>query len=42
MSDDRRSPLHAAHVGLGSKMVPFGGWEMPLSYGDGTLAEHTA
>jgi aminomethyltransferase len=23
-------------------MVPFGGWEMPLSYGEGTLAEHRA
>ena len=42
MSDDRRSPLHDAHVALGAKMVPFGGWEMPLSYGDGTLAEHAA
>lgn len=42
MSDDRRSPLHNAHVELGAKLVPFGGWEMPLSYGDGTLAEHQA
>src|SRR4051794_36848973 len=23
-------------------MVPFGGWDMPLSYGEGTLAEHRA
>jgi aminomethyltransferase len=23
-------------------MVPFGGWEMPLSYAEGTIAEHTA
>ena len=23
-------------------MVPFGGWEMPLSYPDGTIAEHLA
>jgi len=23
-------------------MVPFGGWEMPLSYSDGTIAEHLA
>lgn len=23
-------------------MVPFGGWEMPLAYGSGTLAEHMA
>ena len=26
----------------GPSMVPFGGWEMPLSYPDGTLAEHRA
>ena len=42
MTDDRRSPLHDAHLGLDAKMVPFGGWEMPLSYPDGTLAEHLA
>jgi aminomethyltransferase len=42
VSNDRRSPLHDAHVALGAKMVPFGGWEMPLSYADGTLAEHSA
>ncbi|HUS62401.1 MAG TPA: glycine cleavage system aminomethyltransferase GcvT [Acidimicrobiales bacterium] len=38
---DRRSPLDAAHRSLGAKMVPFGGWEMPLSY-CGTIAEHLA
>src|SRR6202034_4548865 len=38
----RRSPLHSAHVALGAKMVPFGGWEMPLAYPDGTVAEHRA
>lgn len=37
---DRRSPLDAAHRALGAKMVPFAGWEMPLSYPSGTLAEH--
>jgi aminomethyltransferase len=42
VSNDRRSPLHEAHVALGAKLVPFGGWEMPLSYADGTLAEHAA
>jgi len=36
------SPLDAAHRALGAKMVPFGGWEMPLSYPAGTLAEHRA
>jgi aminomethyltransferase len=38
----RTSPLHAAHVALGAKMVPFGGWEMPLAYPWGTVAEHKA
>ncbi len=38
----RTSPLDAAHRALGAKMVPFGGWEMPLSYPSGTLAEHRA
>ncbi|MSO86784.1 MAG: glycine cleavage system aminomethyltransferase GcvT [Acidimicrobiia bacterium] len=40
--DPRTSPLDAAHRALGAKMVPFGGWDMPLSYGEGTLAEHRA
>jgi aminomethyltransferase len=39
---DRHSPLDAEHRALGAKMVPFGGWEMPLSYPSGTLAEHHA
>lgn len=38
----RSSPLDAAHRALGAKMVPFGGWDMPLSYADGTIAEHKA
>lgn len=38
----RRSPLHALHVAAGAKLVPFGGWEMPLSYTTGTVAEHLA
>ena len=37
---ERFSPLDAAHRALGAKMVPFSGWEMPLSYPTGTLAEH--
>jgi aminomethyltransferase len=35
-------PLLDAHVGLGAKLSPFGGWEMPLQYPSGTLAEHKA
>ena len=42
MTADRHSPLDAVHRSLGARMVPFGGWDMPLSYPDGTLAEHRA
>jgi len=38
----RTSPLDAVHRALGARMVPFGGWDMPVSYPDGTLAEHAA
>ena len=38
----RHSPLDACHRELGAKLVPFGGWEMPLAYPSGTLAEHLA
>ena len=36
------SPLDAQHRSLNAKMVPFGGWDMPLAYPAGTLAEHAA
>lgn len=42
MTGNRRSPLHELHRRLGAKLVPFGGWEMPLSYPTGTVAEHLA
>ncbi len=38
----KRSPLAAAHVALEARLVEFGGWEMPLSYPGGTIAEHMA
>ncbi|HVC70456.1 MAG TPA: glycine cleavage system aminomethyltransferase GcvT [Acidimicrobiales bacterium] len=38
----RHSPLEEAHRALGAKLVEFGGWLMPLTYGSGTLAEHRA
>ena len=38
----KHSPLDAAHRSLGAKLVPFGGWEMPLAYETGTIAEHLA
>lgn len=37
----RTSPLDAVHRATGAKMVPFGGWEMPLDYGS-TIEEHLA
>jgi aminomethyltransferase len=36
------SPLDATHRALGAKLVPFGGWDMPIQYPTGTLAEHRA
>ena len=35
-----KTPLHALHVSLGAKMVPFAGYDMPVSYPGGILAEH--
>jgi aminomethyltransferase len=37
----KRTPLYAAHVALGARMVPFGGWEMPVQY-SGIMEEHRA
>lgn len=34
--------LHSKHLALGAKMGPFGGWDMPIEYTAGTVAEHTA
>jgi aminomethyltransferase len=36
----KRTPLHGLHVGLGGKMVPFAGYEMPVQYAPGVLREH--
>ncbi len=35
-----RTPLHALHIELGAKMVPFAGYEMPVQYPQGVMAEH--
>ena len=35
-------PLHETHLSLEAKMGPFGGWDMPIEYTAGTVAEHTA
>lgn len=38
----QHSPIDEIHRRLGAKLAPFGGWEMPISYASGTLAEHMA
>ena len=35
-----RTALHALHVELGARMVPFAGYEMPVQYPKGVLQEH--
>ena len=35
-----RTPLHALHLSLGARMVPFAGYEMPVQYPAGLMAEH--
>ncbi|GAB4340718.1 MAG: hypothetical protein Kow0099_16900 [Candidatus Abyssubacteria bacterium] len=42
MSSLRRTVCHERHVTLGAKMVDFAGWEMPLHYPTGIVAEHLA
>src|SRR6266513_6024275 len=37
----RKTPLHARHCASNARMVPFGGWEMPVEY-SGITAEHMA
>ena len=37
----KHTPLYAVHLELGAKMVPFGGWEMPVFY-TSIFEEHTA
>ncbi len=36
----KRTPLHALHVSLGGRMVPFAGYDMPVQYPLGVLKEH--
>ncbi|MEL7093506.1 MAG: glycine cleavage system aminomethyltransferase GcvT [Pseudomonadota bacterium] len=40
MSKLRHTPLHALHLSLGAKMVPFAGYEMPVQYPLGVMKEH--
>ncbi len=36
----KRTPLYALHKELGARLVPFAGYEMPVQYPTGILAEH--
>ncbi len=36
----KTTPLHALHVELGARMVPFAGYDMPLHFKPGILKEH--
>ncbi len=38
-SDNLRTPLYDTHLALGARIVPFGGWDMPVQYPAGILAE---
>jgi aminomethyltransferase len=40
MTDLKQTYLHANHVALGAKMVPFAGYDMPVQYPMGILKEH--
>ncbi len=42
MSELKKTPLNSAHRSLAAKMVNFGGWDMPVQYPAGILAEHEA
>ncbi|MET0748079.1 MAG: glycine cleavage system aminomethyltransferase GcvT [Rhizobium sp.] len=39
-TDLKRTPLHALHLALGARMVPFAGYDMPVQYPAGVLKEH--
>jgi aminomethyltransferase len=36
----KTTPLHALHLSLGAKMVPFAGYDMPVQYPLGVMKEH--
>lgn len=42
MENLKKTPLNEVHRALGGKMVDFGGWEMPVQYPAGVIAEHLA
>jgi aminomethyltransferase len=42
MTELKRTILYERHIELGARMVPFGGWDMPVQYRNGILSEHLA
>ena len=40
MSELKRTSLYPAHLAAGAALVDFGGWEMPVQYPTGIVAEH--
>lgn len=40
MSELKRTQLYEVHLQAGASMVDFGGWEMPIQYPTGIVAEH--
>ena len=38
----KKTPFYEKHIALGAKMAPFGGYEMPIQYRKGIIAEHNA
>ncbi|MDA1279002.1 MAG: glycine cleavage system aminomethyltransferase GcvT [Chloroflexi bacterium] len=44
MTDEKlkKTALHATHVAAGARMVPFSGWDMPVQYPAGIIAEVNA
>jgi aminomethyltransferase len=41
LSDTKKTPLYSTHKRMGARLIPFGGWEMPVEY-SGIAKEHTA
>src|SRR6185369_12539880 len=41
LSSNKRTSLYNVHKALGARLIPFGGWEMPVEY-SGIAKEHTA
>ena len=42
MNEERKTPLYDTHVKYGGKIVPFGGYLLPVQYESGVIAEHMA